>query len=203
MVGLNLNKNEHLILCQNVHSGTAYIATYHHHGNGEVGSELVVTPGARSPKTVLVDASFVDQLWLFLLRILWIMGNVELLLKILLDVTIPLHIWHRICLSWNQTFRMKKTWFNDGYRDCKIHSSVKLNDHTCSEENVQTEAASCNFLWCDLVSLPIIPDGREHLIWSWFQPILNCYCIKQRLSQNMCLKNSWDQRQGWSTPSVP
>lgn len=92
MVGLNLNKNEHLILCQNVHSGTAYIATYHHHGNGEVGSELVVTPGARSPKTVLVDASFVDQLWLFLLRILWIMGNVELLLKILLDVTIPLHI---------------------------------------------------------------------------------------------------------------
>lgn len=45
---------------------------YHHHSNGEIGPELVVTPGTRGTIGVFVNASFVHKLWMLFMFLLWI-----------------------------------------------------------------------------------------------------------------------------------
>lgn len=71
---------------------------YHDHGDGEVGSELVVGPELGSPNTVLIDAASVDQLWL-LLTCHWCTIHPEMLLKVLLNQAAPFLEWHCYFLS--------------------------------------------------------------------------------------------------------
>lgn len=74
---------------------TFRITSYHHHGNGEVGSELVVAPGTGSSKAVFVNASLMNQLGVQLVGVIWVLGHIEQLLKVLLDFSIPVFIGHR------------------------------------------------------------------------------------------------------------
>lgn len=54
-----------------------FTMTYHHHGNGEVGSELVVTPGAGGSTAVFVNAPLMNQLWVLLVGITRVLGHME------------------------------------------------------------------------------------------------------------------------------
>lgn len=67
-------------------------STYHHHGNGEVRSQLVVAPGARGSVAVLIDAFFVDQFGVFLTGVLWVFRHPESKLKGLLQLLVPLGV---------------------------------------------------------------------------------------------------------------
>lgn len=68
---------------------------HHHHGNGKVGSELVVTPGAGGSIAVFVNPPLMDQLRMLLIGVIRVMGHIEHLLKVLLDFSVPLFIGHR------------------------------------------------------------------------------------------------------------
>ncbi len=68
---------------------------HHHHGNGKVGSELVVTPGAGSAIAVFVNPPLMNQLGMLLIGVIRVMGHIEHLLKILLDFSVPFFIGHR------------------------------------------------------------------------------------------------------------
>lgn len=70
------------------------MATHHHHGNAKVGPELVVTPWAGSSMAVLVDASLVDQVGVLLIGVLLVVGHIEVLLKVDLDLMVPILIGH-------------------------------------------------------------------------------------------------------------
>lgn len=66
--------------------------TYHHHGNGEVGPELVVAPGAGRSVGVLIDASLVYQLRPFLVGVVRVLGHPERSFEGLLQLLVPLGV---------------------------------------------------------------------------------------------------------------
>lgn len=81
------------------------MTSYHHHGNGKVGSELVVAPGTGSSIAVFVNAPLMNQLRMLLVGIIRVLGHMEQLLKVLLDISIPVFVGHgelRAC-TYNKT----------------------------------------------------------------------------------------------------
>lgn len=66
--------------------------TYHNHGDSEVRSQLIITPGTGGPVAVLIDASFMDQLRVFLIWVLGVSRHPETCLKGLLQLLVPLGV---------------------------------------------------------------------------------------------------------------
>ena len=82
----------HRLRCSHTHKHTHTHTTYHNHSDGKVGPELVVAPGTRGSVTVLVDSPLVDQVRVALVRAVGVVRDVEVPLKVLLDLTVPLGI---------------------------------------------------------------------------------------------------------------
>lgn len=81
-------------------------STYHYHGNSEVGPQLVVTPGAWGSIAVLIDAFFVHQVRVFLIRVMWVPRYPETCLKGLLELLAPLGVCDKHLLTWNTITRV-------------------------------------------------------------------------------------------------
>lgn len=81
-------------------------SAYHHHGDSEVGSELVVAPGAGGAVTVLIDAFLVHQLGVLLVGVIWGTGHPEASFKGLAELLVPLGVRDEHFLTWN-----KVVWF--------------------------------------------------------------------------------------------
>lgn len=97
-----LDRNEQIFVV----NSKLTVCTYHHHGNGEIGSELIVTPGTGGTICVFVNASFVHQLWILFMLFLWIWRHIEHLLKVILDPAVPLLVRHSMRFTWR-----KKQWW--------------------------------------------------------------------------------------------
>lgn len=87
---IEVRRSDQALVC-----ATFRMNPHHHHGNCKVGSELVVTPGAGGSIAVFVNPPLMDQLRMLLAGVIWVMGHIEHLLKVLLDFSIPLFIGHR------------------------------------------------------------------------------------------------------------
>ncbi len=72
--------------------GCMFHSAYHHHGDSEVGSQLVVTPGAGGPVAVLVDAFFMHQVRVFLIGVIWGPRHPETCFEGLLQLLVPLGV---------------------------------------------------------------------------------------------------------------
>lgn len=83
---------------------------HHHHGNGKVGSELVVTPGAGGSIAVFVNPPLMDQLRMLLIGVIRVMGHIEHLLKVLLDFSVPFFIGHRELFACKYNTNMDTLW---------------------------------------------------------------------------------------------
>lgn len=75
--------------------------TYHHHGNSEVGPQLVVAPGAGGSVAVLVDVALMHQVWTFLVRVFGVSGHPETGLEGLLELLVPLGVGNEHLFAWN------------------------------------------------------------------------------------------------------
>lgn len=75
-------------------------STYHHHGNGEVGSQLVVAPGAGRSVGVFIDASLVHQVRAFLIGVVRVPGHPEPCFEGLLELLVPLGVGDEHQLTW-------------------------------------------------------------------------------------------------------
>ena len=74
--------------------------TYDHHGDGEIGPQLVVTPGARRAVAVFVYAALVNQVGVLLVRVGRVFGHVEQLFEAVLYSSVPLVVGDGHCPSW-------------------------------------------------------------------------------------------------------
>lgn len=84
-------------------AGCRFLSAYHHHGNSEVGSQLVVAPGAGGSIAVLIDAFFMHQIRVFLIRVIWAPRHPEACFKGLLELLVPLGVRDKHLFTWNTT----------------------------------------------------------------------------------------------------
>lgn len=81
-------------------------SSYHHHGDGEVGSELVVAPCARGSTAVLINPHLMDQLRMFLIGIFGVTRHIEHFLEIVLNLSVPLFVGHRELFTWKSAWNV-------------------------------------------------------------------------------------------------
>lgn len=101
------------MLGSELRSGTAHkpfeASAHHHHGDGEIGSQLVVTPGAGSSVAVLINASLMHQLRVLFIWVRGILRHPELRFKGLLELLVPLSVGDEHLFTWNTADTMTVT----------------------------------------------------------------------------------------------
>lgn len=73
--------------------------TYHNHCYWKIWPELVITPWTRSSIAVLINCTFVYKIWVFFIRICWILRHKEQLFKVPLNFPVPLIVCDNLLLS--------------------------------------------------------------------------------------------------------
>lgn len=126
-----------------IHTGRCQLAnTYHHHGNGEVGPQLVVAPGARRSIGVFIDASLVHQVRAFLIGVLRIRGHPESCFKGLLELLVPLGVGDEHQLTWKYSHVVNHTACLDSLQGVSVFLSRSYRP--CEPEPRRTGRV----LWC-------------------------------------------------------
>lgn len=77
------------------------LSTYHHHADREVGSQLVVTPGAGGSAAVFINPLFMHQVEPFLIGVLRVPRHPKICFEGLLELLVPLGVGDKHFSAWN------------------------------------------------------------------------------------------------------